>query len=107
MIVADGLDNLAGAMGNIALVALIMALCDTRFSAFQYAVLSTFALLPRYSLGGPAGWIADHGGWHDVLRGELRDRSSGSSDRLAASGQDAPDRYSAPMTATRPSMSSA
>jgi PAT family beta-lactamase induction signal transducer AmpG len=63
MIVAVGLDNLAGAMGNIALVALIMALCDTRFSAFQYAVLSTIALLPRYSLGGPAGWIADHGGW--------------------------------------------
>jgi PAT family beta-lactamase induction signal transducer AmpG len=63
MIVAVGLDNLAGAMGNIALVALIMALCDTRFSAFQYAVLSTIALLPRYTLGGPAGWIADHGGW--------------------------------------------
>ena len=21
------------------------------------------ALLPRYLLGGPAGWLADHGGW--------------------------------------------
>jgi PAT family beta-lactamase induction signal transducer AmpG len=50
-------------MGNIALVALIMALCDIRYSAFQYALLSAIALLPRYSLGYPAGWVADHGGW--------------------------------------------
>jgi PAT family beta-lactamase induction signal transducer AmpG len=39
-------------------------LCDIRFSAFQYALLSSIALLPRYSLGYPAGWIADHGGWY-------------------------------------------
>jgi len=63
MIAATAIDNVAGAMGNIASVALIMALCDTRFSAFQYALLSTIALLPRYGLGGPAGWLADNGGW--------------------------------------------
>jgi PAT family beta-lactamase induction signal transducer AmpG len=63
MIAATAIDNVAGAMGNIASVALIMALCDKRFSAFQYALLSTLALLPRYSLGGPAGWLADNGGW--------------------------------------------
>ncbi len=38
-------------------------MCDLRFSAFQYAILSSLALLPRYSLGYPAGWVADHGGW--------------------------------------------
>lgn len=63
MITATAIDNLAGAMGNIAVVALIMALCDKRFSAFQYALLSVIALLPRYALGGPAGWLADSGGW--------------------------------------------
>ena len=63
MIVVTAIENLAGAMGNIAEVALIMALCDRRFSAFQYALLSVLALLPRYLLGGPAGWLADHGGW--------------------------------------------
>lgn len=63
MLVAVSLDNVAGAMGNIASVALIMALCDVRFSAFQYALLSALALVPRYMLGGPAGWIADHNGW--------------------------------------------
>jgi PAT family beta-lactamase induction signal transducer AmpG len=57
-------EHVAAALGNIALVALIMALCDVRYSAFQYALLSAIALLPRYSLGYPAGWIADHGGWY-------------------------------------------
>lgn len=61
MVTAVALDNLAGAMGNIAVVALIMALCNVRFSAFQYALLSTFAMLPRYTLGYPAGWLADIG----------------------------------------------
>ncbi|HEY8510002.1 MAG TPA: MFS transporter [Steroidobacteraceae bacterium] len=60
---AVAIDNFAGAMGNIASVALIMALCNKRFGAFQYALVSAFAMLPRYLLGGPAGWLADHGGW--------------------------------------------
>jgi MFS transporter, PAT family, beta-lactamase induction signal transducer AmpG len=64
MALAVVVEHVAGAMGNIALVALIMALCDVRYSAFQYALLSAIALLPRYSLGYPAGWIADHGGWY-------------------------------------------
>jgi PAT family beta-lactamase induction signal transducer AmpG len=63
MVVAVLVEHVAGAMGNIALVALIMALCDVRYSAFQYALLSSIALLPRYGLGYPAGWVADHGGW--------------------------------------------
>jgi MFS transporter, PAT family, beta-lactamase induction signal transducer AmpG len=63
MVAAVVIEHVAGAMGGIALVALIMALCDARYSAFQYAMLSAIALLPRYSLGYPAGWVADHGGW--------------------------------------------
>src|SRR5207302_2304484 len=62
MAAAVVIEHVAGAMGGIALVALIMALCDVRYSAFQYALLSALALLPRYSLGYPAGWVADHGG---------------------------------------------
>jgi MFS transporter, PAT family, beta-lactamase induction signal transducer AmpG len=63
MVVAVSVDNMAGAMGNIASVALMMALCDIRYSAFQYALLSALALTPRYVLGGPAGMIAQQGGW--------------------------------------------
>jgi PAT family beta-lactamase induction signal transducer AmpG len=64
MVAAVVIEHVAGAMGNIALVALIMALCDVRYSAFQYALMSSIALLPRYGLGYPAGWVADHGGWY-------------------------------------------
>ncbi len=63
MVAAVAVDNLASGMGNVASVALIMAMCHARFSAFQYALLSALALLPRYGLGGPAGWFADLAGW--------------------------------------------
>lgn len=63
MVGAVSLDALASGMGNIASVALMMAVCDKRYSAFQYALLSMIALMPRYTLGYPAGWIADNGGW--------------------------------------------
>ena len=63
MVAAVVIEHVAGGMGGIALVALIMALCDVRYSAFQYALLAALASLPRYSLGYPAGLIADHGGW--------------------------------------------
>jgi PAT family beta-lactamase induction signal transducer AmpG len=63
MIVAVAIENLAHAMGNVAIVALMMSLCEARFSASQYALLSVLAQLPRYGLGYPAGWTADHLGW--------------------------------------------
>ncbi len=56
-------DNFVGAMGNTALVVFIMALCDARFSAFQYALLSAIAVLPRNVLGAPAGFLSDSIGW--------------------------------------------
>jgi PAT family beta-lactamase induction signal transducer AmpG len=63
MIAAVALDNFFGAMGNTALVVFVMSLCDLRFSAFQYAMLSALAVLPRNVLGWPAGYLADHIGW--------------------------------------------
>jgi MFS transporter, PAT family, beta-lactamase induction signal transducer AmpG len=63
MYAAVVVEHLTHAMGNVAVVALMMALCDVRFSATQYALLSTLSQLPRYGLGWPAGWVADHGGW--------------------------------------------
>lgn len=63
MAAAVFLDNFVGAMGNTALVVFIMALCDVRFSAFQYAFLSAIAVLPRNVLGAPAGFLSDEIGW--------------------------------------------
>ena len=64
MVTAVAIEQIAAAMGQIASVALIMSLCDIRYSAFQYAILSVLALMPRYSMGYPAGLIADHAGWY-------------------------------------------
>jgi PAT family beta-lactamase induction signal transducer AmpG len=63
MFAAVAVENLTHAMGNVAIVALMLSLCDVRFSAFQYAILSVLSQLPRYGLGYPAGWVADHAGW--------------------------------------------
>lgn len=63
MVMAVALDNFFGAMGNTALVVFVMALCDVRYSAFQYALLSALAVLPRNVLGAPAGFLADEIGW--------------------------------------------
>jgi len=63
MLAAVAIENLTHAMGNVAVVAMMMSLCDVRFSAFQYALLSVLSQLPRYGLGYPAGWVADHWGW--------------------------------------------
>ncbi len=63
MIAAIAIDNFAGGMGSVALTAFILALCDQRFSAFQYALLSAIAVIPRTYLGVPAGFLADRAGW--------------------------------------------
>ena len=56
--------NLGDGMGTAAFTALLMAMCNIRFSAFQYALLSSIASVPRVFLGPVAGYIvSDLGGW--------------------------------------------
>ena len=59
MILAVGLENFASGMGTVAFVALIMALCDHRFSATQYALLSALAAFGRVYVGPAAGFATD------------------------------------------------
>ncbi len=63
MVVALGFDNFAGGMGAAAFVAFLMGLCDTRYSAFQYALLSALASVARNFLGPPAAFLVDAVGW--------------------------------------------
>jgi PAT family beta-lactamase induction signal transducer AmpG len=58
------IQNLGDGMGTAAFTALLMAMCNIRFSAFQYALLSSIASVPRVFLGPVAGYIvAEQGGW--------------------------------------------
>ncbi|HRE91388.1 MAG TPA: MFS transporter [Myxococcota bacterium] len=56
-------ENLATGLGAVAFVAFLTALCDRRFSATQYALLSGLAALPSKLLGPVTGPIADSAGW--------------------------------------------
>ena len=47
------IEHVTHAMGNIAVVALMMALCDMRFSAFQYALLSALSQCRATASAGP------------------------------------------------------
>ncbi len=57
------LENISGGMGTAAFVAYISALTHVRFTATQYALLSSFAAFGRTWLSTPAGWFAEHLGW--------------------------------------------
>jgi PAT family beta-lactamase induction signal transducer AmpG len=63
MVTAVGLENLAGGMGTAAFVALLMALCDHRYTATQFALLSALAVLGRVYLGPAAGYLVEFTGW--------------------------------------------
>ena len=54
-----GFDQLAGGMGTASFVALQMALCNPRFTAFQYALISALAALGRVYVGPAAGYMTD------------------------------------------------
>jgi PAT family beta-lactamase induction signal transducer AmpG len=56
-------ENLSGGMGNAAFVAFMMSLCNQRFTATQYALLSAFASVGRVWVGPLAGVLAESIGW--------------------------------------------
>lgn len=56
-------ENVATGLGAVAFVAFLTALCDRRFSATQYALLSAMATLGRVIIGPVAGPTAEALGW--------------------------------------------
>ncbi|QGX90851.1 MFS transporter [Tatumella sp. TA1] len=56
------IENLCGGMGTAAAVALLMSLCNRRFSATQFALLSALSAVGRVYVGPIAGWLVDS--WH-------------------------------------------
>jgi PAT family beta-lactamase induction signal transducer AmpG len=63
LLAAVGLENLSGGMVGAAFVALQMSLCNPRFSATQYALLSGIYALSRSLLSLPAGILTERVGW--------------------------------------------
>ncbi len=63
LITAVSLENISGGMVGAVFVALLMSLCNPRFSATQYALLSGVYAMSRSVLSAPAGVVADRVGW--------------------------------------------
>ena len=63
MVAAIGIENVCVGMGDAAFVAFMMNLCDKRFTATQYALLTSFMAVSRIVAGAPTGVIAQSVGW--------------------------------------------
>ncbi len=63
LLLVIALENLSGGMGTAAFVAFLMSLCNQRFTATQYALLSAFASVGRVWVGPLAGVLAESIGW--------------------------------------------
>ena len=63
MVAAIGIENICGGMGTAAFVAFMMSLCDKRFTATQYALLTSFMAVTRILAGVPTGFMVHSLGW--------------------------------------------
>jgi PAT family beta-lactamase induction signal transducer AmpG len=63
MVTAIGLENLCSGMGTAAYAAFLMSLCDKRFTATQYALLTGLMALTRVVAGAPTGYLVKSFGW--------------------------------------------
>jgi PAT family beta-lactamase induction signal transducer AmpG len=58
-----GVENLTGGMGSAAFVAYLSGLCNSAFTATQYALLTSLAAVGRTTLSASGGVLADMLGW--------------------------------------------
>jgi PAT family beta-lactamase induction signal transducer AmpG len=56
-------ENLTGGMGTAAFAAFMASLTNKRFTAFQYALLSSLMGVPRVMAAAPTGYLAQRFGW--------------------------------------------
>jgi len=56
-------ENVTGGIGSAAFVAYLSRLCNSAFTATQYALLSALAALSRTFIASGGGWFADRLGW--------------------------------------------
>lgn len=67
MVLAVFIENFTSGLGTTAFAAMLMALCNPRYSAAQFALLSALAALGRVFIGPLAGWLASWGGWENYF----------------------------------------
>lgn len=56
-------ENLASGMGSSAFVGFMASLTNRRFTATQYALLTSLMAVPRVIISAPTGWMVERVGW--------------------------------------------
>jgi PAT family beta-lactamase induction signal transducer AmpG len=57
------IENICAGMGTAAFVALLMSLCSARYTATQFALLSSLAAVGRVYVGPASGYLVEAYGW--------------------------------------------
>ncbi len=60
-------ENFSGGLGTAAFMALVMSLCNARFTATQFALLSSFSAIGRVFVGPAAGYLVQSVGWAEFF----------------------------------------
>jgi len=63
LVTAIVLEQLTSGMGTSAYVAYMASITNKKFTATQYALLSSCIGIPRVIIAAPAGWLAAQAGW--------------------------------------------
>lgn len=63
LVLTINIENFCAGLGTAAFVAFLMNMCNQRYSATQYALLSSFMAVSRDILVAPAGSLAKSTGW--------------------------------------------
>jgi PAT family beta-lactamase induction signal transducer AmpG len=67
LILTISLDNLSVGICTATMITFIMNLTNIRYTATQYALLSSIASFGRTTIASSAGWVADNGGWETLF----------------------------------------
>jgi PAT family beta-lactamase induction signal transducer AmpG len=67
MVVAISVENVCSGMGTAAFAAFLMSICDKRFTATQYALLTSLMAVTRVIGGAPTGYVAKTFGWENYF----------------------------------------
>src|SRR3970040_1782963 len=63
LVVTVAFENVCGGMGTAGVGGLLMGLCDHRYTATQYALLSSLAALGRIFVAPTSGYVVESVGW--------------------------------------------
>ena len=63
LIATISIENISGGIGDVVFVGYLSSLCNFRFAATQYALLSSIATIGRNLVSGFSGFVVDDYGW--------------------------------------------